>query len=212
MMRRTRIVVGATVAGVVLAILPSTSTPADAATSRRCETTSHGRVCANLHQPAKSSKLGREARKVNTWKRLPIVAGTRGTYLGYARRNLANGTNVATVRSKVNRRVWQTFRVAPRGGCKPFEFAAARSSSSNVYPEYAPRCEGHRWVLRAGPDIPEDAYGFNCYTDGNRSCGLVTEPDADGCVSFSRDGYTMCPDGRVYLKRGLAHLAELDRR
>jgi hypothetical protein len=204
--------VAATVAMTTLVVVsPQFASPAEAST-RRCETTSHGRVCATMHKPSSKSQLGREARRLNTWKRLPIAAGTKGTYRGYARRNLTNGRDVVAIRSKVNRRVWQTFTVRRPSACKPFERADADGSASIVYPNLTPRCEGHVWVIRTSGHVPEDAYGWNCYLDGNGDCGTAGASDADGCVTFSTDHYTMCPDGRAYLKQGLRHAAEIVRR
>lgn len=212
MHKLTRTLVGATLAGLVLAITPTMSAPADAASNRRCEDTRKGRVCATMHKSPKSSKLGREARRFKSWKYLPMDSRTRVVYRGWARRNLENGQDVWTVRSKVKRKVWHTYTIRQRAECKPFDTRAAKGSDAILYKNLTPRCEGHRWVLRTRGHVPEDAYGWNCYTDGNGSCGSSGRADADGCVSLTTDHYTMCPDGRVYVKDGLAHRAELVRR
>lgn len=207
-----RTIVGTVAAAVVLALVPMSSAPAEAG-NRRCEDTRRGTVCANMHTPGKSSKLRKESRRLKTWKHLPMDAETSVSYKGYARRNLTNGRDVFAVRSKINRKLWHTYTIRQVAECVPakWDAEAAGRSASIVYPEYAPTCQGHLWTLRAS-NLPEDAYGWNCWIDGNRDCGEMGSRSADDCVTFSSDGYTMCADGRVYVKDGLQHLAELVRR
>lgn len=210
MSRTRRALVGAILAAIVLAIIPATSSPASAST-RRCEDTRHGRVCAYLHTPPKGSHTAAESVRFKSYRYLPMDSLTTVTYLGYARRDLENGRDVWTVRGRYNRAIWHTYRIVLRAACNPatFDTAAVATSDSVAYPEYAPTCRGYRWELKAG-DLPEDAYGWNCWIDGNRECG-PNMPTADQCVTMPSDGYTMCRDGRVYLLRGLSHVAELHR-
>lgn len=205
-----RAIIGAAIAGIVLAIVPALSAPADAATRYRCEETRTGRVCAMMHTPAKGSKLAAESRKFKSWRYLPMDNLTTVVYKGYASRDLENGRDVWTVRSRVHRNIWHTYTVRAIAKCAPFDTAAAKASESIVYPEYAPKCRGYVWTLAAS-DLPEDAYGWNCWIDGNGDCGDAGTETADGCLSFSADRYTMCRDGRVYLIQGMAHVAELRR-
>lgn len=79
-------------------------------------------------------------------------------------------------------------------GCAPI----VNYGDAYPYPDMRPTCHGGRLEL-AGQDVPEDAYGWNCYSDGNGSCGTGLEATAPGCVTIPADGYTMCRDGRVYV-------------
>lgn len=212
-MNAHRTIVGALVAAVILAILPATSSPA-AASTRRCEETRHGRVCANLHTPPKGSKMAAEARRFKSSRYLPMDRYTTVVYRGWARRDLTNGRDVFTVRSKRHRHYWHTYTIRLTSKCTPktWDIEAARKSESYVYRASIPKCEGYVWTLRPTTELPEDAYGWNCWIDGNDDCGDAGRETADGCLSFSTDHYTMCRDGRVYLLDGLRHVAELRRR
>lgn len=83
-----------------------------------------------------------------------------------------------------------------------------RIGLSYVYPESVPVCEGGRLVITV-PAMWEDGFGWNCYRDGNVTCGENLARYDAGCVTDRRDGYTMCRDGRVYLRSsngGQSHL------
>ena len=72
--------------------------------------------------------------------------------------------------------------------------------NSTVYPQTRPSCGHGTWtVTTTRQDIPEDAYGWNCFLDGNGVCGPLETLDRD-CLTDPDDGYTMCPDGRVYYR------------
>lgn len=70
---------------------------------------------------------------------------------------------------------------------------------SIAYDYAAPVCVDGELQVTA-PQIVEDAYGFNCYRDGNLTCGDNLARYDAGCVTDRRDGYTMCRDGLVYLR------------
>lgn len=67
-----------------------------------------------------------------------------------------------------------------------------------VYPDTAPTCQNGSWTVTTPRDkMPEDAYGFNCFFDGDGICGPL-EPAVKNCLTDPADGYTMCQDGRVF--------------
>lgn len=67
---------------------------------------------------------------------------------------------------------------------------------SVTYADSRPVCTSAGWTVNAA-DLPEDAYGWNCWIDGNGGCGELVVTSA-GCLTDSGDGYTMCRDGRVF--------------
>ena len=72
--------------------------------------------------------------------------------------------------------------------------------NSTITAETMPTCQNGTWAVTVTRDnMPEDAYGFNCYMDGNGICGPL-EPTDRNCVTRTDDGYTMCVDGRVYYR------------
>lgn len=72
--------------------------------------------------------------------------------------------------------------------------------NSYVYPNTTPECDGGIWVVTTPREaMPEDAYGFNCYMDGDGICGALEVLD-DNCLTDLDDGYTMCATGDVYYR------------
>lgn len=70
---------------------------------------------------------------------------------------------------------------------------------SFAYDFAAPECVGGMLTVTA-PQIPEDAYGWNCYRDNGGACPEQNATLEPGCLTDRRDGYTMCRDGRVFMR------------
>lgn len=72
--------------------------------------------------------------------------------------------------------------------------------NSTVYANTRPTCDDGVWtVTTPRDDMPEDAYGWNCFKDGNGVCGPLEVLDPT-CMTDPTDGYTMCPNGDVYYR------------
>lgn len=69
-----------------------------------------------------------------------------------------------------------------------------------VYPDHAPTCDPSGRLVVDDPQIPEDAYGWSCWRDNGGICPDNFAAYESGCLTDRRDGYTMCSDGRVYLR------------
>lgn len=87
---------------------------------------------------------------------------------------------------------------AERHACE--DIGPGRIVNSVVYPGNVPTCDDGRLILNTPrADLVEDAYGWNCYLDGDGICGPLP-PSDKGCLTDPDDGYTMCWDGRTYYR------------
>lgn len=202
---RRAVVAVAVAAGVVVSV------PATADASHRDRVCDERGRCATVTAP-KSGKVKRESRRMDRQ--------TRPTYLyvGRVSKPLKSGGLTIVRKSRVRGKTWHVWQarrvtvspVTPPPAETPGQVCERRRAAlpvgydvgrSHLYPGTVACDPAGRMVVTA-TELVEDAYGWNLYADGGTDAATASEfPRLDpGCLTDTRDGYTMCADGRVYLR------------
>lgn len=76
-----------------------------------CSNTRKGKVCTEVIKYEAKTKATKEGLSFINAKRLPIDEYVKVTYLGWAGKDLTNGTNLWSVKSKVNRHRFHAYKI-----------------------------------------------------------------------------------------------------